>query len=336
MPSFPKAFVVIATFFVSFVALACRAHAIPADGSEALIREGLALRRNGNDEGALEKFTQAAAIRRSGRALAQIALAEQAIGRWVEAEDHLKEALALREEAWIAKNSPLLQSALADISSHLGMLEISGNVSGATVKVNGTARGRLPLREPLRVPLGTVMVELEAQGHFPLARSVVVLAGSRARESLNMVPSGQAPSSAFAPTPLPAVAAAAPEPSLADSATATQPSSSSWQRPTAIVSVVAAGALLVYGGIAHWQREQTVSAEREKEASGQSHCGQTGGGGDCANLRKDVKDRETQMMIGYGAAAALAATGGVLFWMAPARQSSAELVNVALFARGTF
>ena len=302
------------------------AQAIPADGSEALIREGLALRRNGNDEGALEKFTQAATIRRSGRALAQIALAEQAIGRWIEAEAHLKEALALRDEAWIAKNRPLLESALADISGHLGMLEVSGNVAGAVVKVNGAVRGRLPLRVPMRVPSGSLTVELEAEGHYPLARTVVVLAGGRARESLNMVPSTQAAVPVFTPTPSGSTAKA-PDVGL-DSGASAGPTST-WQRPAAIVSMVAAGAFAIYGGISHWQREKSVSQGKADGCTLQSN------EPSCRDVRKEISGRETSMMIGYGGAAALAATGGLLLWVAPA-SAPTESMSVAFFARGAF
>lgn len=319
-------FAIAMALLAPWLAASKSAQAIPADGSEALIREGLALRRNGNDEGALEKFTQAATIRRSGRALAQIALAEQAIGRWIEAEAHLKEALALREEAWIAKNRPLLESALADISGHLGVLEISGNVAGAVVKVNGTVRGRLPLREPLRVPSGSLTVELEAEGHYPLARTVVILAGGRARESLSMVPSTQAAVPAFTPTPL-GTPAKAPDVGL-DGGLSAGPSST-WQRPAAIVSMVAAGVFAIYGGIAHWQREKSVS---QGTADG---CTLQSPGPSCGDVRKEISGRETSMMIGYGGAAAFAATGGLLLWVAPAAAPT-ESMSVTLFARGAF
>lgn len=330
-----KFVLIVAVFCIAFFSISSRATAVPADGSEALIREGLALRRNGDDEGALVRFTQAAGIRRSGRALAQIALAEQAIGRWVESELHLKGALGLRDEAWIAKNRPLLESALKDISSHLGALELAANVSGAVIKVNGVVRGRSPLREPLRVPSGTVTVELEAEGYFPLARSVVVMSGGRARESLSMVPAAQSPQSS-----VPAYVPPAPTsttPTINESVLAERSSTaSSWQRPAAYVALVGSAALLVYGGVAHWQREKTVRGEIDKASAEQRFCGRNGTLPTCVELHKEISDYETHMAIGYGGAAVLAATGGLLFWLAPTASESTDVSSVALFARGAF
>src|SRR4051812_7480565 len=52
-----------------------------ADALE-LLREGVSLRREGRDEEALQRFQRAYEIGHGGRALAQIGLAEQALGRW--------------------------------------------------------------------------------------------------------------------------------------------------------------------------------------------------------------------------------------------------------------
>jgi len=60
----------------------------------AQISRGVALRRQGRDASALEVFQSAWRSSRAPRALAQVALAEQALGRWVAAEAHLVEALA--------------------------------------------------------------------------------------------------------------------------------------------------------------------------------------------------------------------------------------------------
>ncbi|MDX2023623.1 MAG: PEGA domain-containing protein [Deltaproteobacteria bacterium] len=301
--------------------------AAPADGSEALIREGLSLRRNGDDEGALERFSRAAAIHRGGRVLAQIALAEQALGRWVDAEAHLVESLGLREEAWIAKNRPLLESALADISGHLGTLELISSVAGARVKVNGTERGTMPLRAPLRVPSGTVTVELEADGYFPLARGVVVLAGGKARETLNMVPVKEnLPTVALLPRPQTVEPAAS---MLVQPADAPPAPSGRWQRRAAWTTAVAAGALLVYGGISHYQREHAV-----KDGT-RDGCTQISTDPKCESLRADLDAYETKMAIGYAGAAALAATSGLLFWLAP-ESSSSNSASATLFMRGSF
>src|SRR4029077_15141616 len=113
----------------------------PPRDEEALIKRGLELREKGDDEGALHEFHRAHELSRSGRALAQVALAEQALGHWTDAEGHLTEAMRRDQEPWIARNMRLLRQALADIQPHLGSLELSGGAGGAEVLINGAHVG---------------------------------------------------------------------------------------------------------------------------------------------------------------------------------------------------
>src|SRR3982751_2270792 len=72
-----------------------------ADDAEPLIRRGIELRRAGRDAEALEQFRQANQLAPSPRAAAQIGLAEQALGRWLDADGHLRAALAAPSDPWI-------------------------------------------------------------------------------------------------------------------------------------------------------------------------------------------------------------------------------------------
>jgi hypothetical protein len=156
-------------------------------GSEAaLMRRGLDLRQKGQDEAALQEFRRAYELSKTGHALAQIALAEQALGRWLEAESHLIEALT-RRESWIGKNKKHLDQALNDIQGHLGSLELPGEAKAGTVKVDGVQMATLPLTAPLRVPAGSVALEVQAPGYLPIIRNVVVPARGLAREHLAFV-----------------------------------------------------------------------------------------------------------------------------------------------------
>ena len=156
-------------------------------GSEAaLMRKGLDLRQKGQDEAALQEFRRAYELSRTGHALAQIALAEQALGRWLEAESHLTEALT-RQESWIGKNKKHLSQALNDIQGHLGSLELPGEAKAGTVKVDGVQMATLPLTAPLRVPAGTIALEVQAPGYLPILRNIVVPARGLAREQLTFV-----------------------------------------------------------------------------------------------------------------------------------------------------
>lgn len=153
------------------------APAQPIDPAEAeasaLLERGIQLRKAGDDRQALAAFEAAYARDRSPRALAQIALAEQALGRWVDAQAHLAAALAVRSDRWIVDHWQSLQAAEREIASHLGRLEVSCNVSGARVALDGRALGRTPLA-PTVVMSGQSVLEVEAVGFFEIKRSVQV------------------------------------------------------------------------------------------------------------------------------------------------------------------
>jgi PEGA domain len=175
--------------------------ATTSTNEEALINEGLALREKGDDEGALGSFRRAYELSKGARPLAQIALAEQALGRWADAEGHLGQAVLRSEDPWIARNKSLLEQALVEIQGHLGSLDLSGGVAGAEVRVNGTTVGSFPLKGPLRVPAGSVALEVRAPGYMPVARTVVVPSRGLAREAVVLVATvPAAPTHSIAPT----------------------------------------------------------------------------------------------------------------------------------------
>src|SRR5262245_14916190 len=73
------------------------------DAGDDSIARGVALRRQGRNAEALAEFQKAYARDPSPRALAQIALAQQALGNWVVAETGLVDALAARNDPWIQR-----------------------------------------------------------------------------------------------------------------------------------------------------------------------------------------------------------------------------------------
>lgn len=83
--------------------------------ADALIAEGVARRRAGDDEAALAFFANAYVLDPSPRARAQMALAEQALGRFELAEEHMLEALDEDDHPWIVENRGTLEEALVMI-----------------------------------------------------------------------------------------------------------------------------------------------------------------------------------------------------------------------------
>lgn len=150
--------------------------------------EGLALRREGRDSEAAERFRAAYAIEGSGRALAQLALAEQGAGEWVAAERDLIAAMAL-SDPWIAEHRGVLESAVAAIRSHLGRLQVVANVARAAVWIDGREAATLPMAAPISAVAGTVVVEVRADGYVPVQRSATIRAGELSRLSVELVAS---------------------------------------------------------------------------------------------------------------------------------------------------
>src|SRR5262245_713516 len=81
-----------------------RARASASNDEDALIRRGLELRRRGDDAAALPHFERAYWLAQSPRSAAQLGFAEQALGRWSDAEVHVAEALRAGDDPWVRKN----------------------------------------------------------------------------------------------------------------------------------------------------------------------------------------------------------------------------------------
>jgi tetratricopeptide (TPR) repeat protein len=156
-----------------------------AQDPEALYARGIQLREGGDDEAALEQFARAYALAPSGRLLAQMGFAEQALGRWPRAEEHLLAAQAARTP-WIVSHASVIQGALATIAARLGTVELIGGVAGARVRVDGEDRGTLPAAARVRVPAGSMVVEVQANGYFTYQRALQVAAGATVRETVEL------------------------------------------------------------------------------------------------------------------------------------------------------
>lgn len=169
-----------------------------AEDASALIDRGIELREQQRDEEALELFERAHRIEPSPRALAQIGLAEQALGRWVEAEEHLRAALAATGDAWIRSRRDVLSQALDEIGRHVGRLEVRSDVDGAEVHVDGRRVATLPA-EPIAVRAGRVELTVTAPGRRAVVRTVEVTGGSLVRETVDLpLDSGSSDSAAGA------------------------------------------------------------------------------------------------------------------------------------------
>ena len=157
-----------------------------ATEADTLIAEGVKLRETKQDGAALKKFKAAYRLSRSARAMAQIGLAEQALGRWIQAETHLTAAMERTENRWVRKYEVVLRQALNTIQKKLGHLEVAVTVEGASVYVNGRRVGFTPLSKPTRVVAGSVAIKVKARGYLPATRTIEVAPGMLARERFRL------------------------------------------------------------------------------------------------------------------------------------------------------
>jgi hypothetical protein len=189
------------------IASLARFAAAADDASAAdLLRAGVKLRHEGLDEAALALFERAAAIAPTPVARAQIALAEQALGRWLDAEAHLRVALDAEEDPWIVANRAALDLARDAIAGHLGWLTVDVGAPSADIHFGGHSIA--PFVEA-RVASGSGELEVRAAGYAPVERPIDVPPGEHTRLTIalealrpDLLPEPHVPAAAGGRSPL--------------------------------------------------------------------------------------------------------------------------------------
>ncbi len=171
--------------------------------AEALVREGVELRRQGQDEAAVGVLRRAYQLRGSPRATGQLALAEQSLGRWARAESLLRSALRAVDDPWVARNREVLTGALAVAEQHLATVEVLGGVDGSELRVDDERVGALPGDRTLRVAAGSARVSCVTPDGVVTTRVLELTPRAVGRVSFPGVVRAPAPSPAtvLAPTP---------------------------------------------------------------------------------------------------------------------------------------
>jgi hypothetical protein len=216
-----------------------------AEDVESMIRQGVELRRQGKDLDALALFRSAVAIQRAPHAVAQLALAEQALGLWPEADADFKEALTATGDPWIRKNRQTLEKAQKVVADHVGSLVVWGTPDGTELVINGEVVGKLPQTHELRLPAGSVQLTARAPGYVETTRAIQIGGGALLREHVVLAAAPKANEISLAappvaPPPVVVVAPGATEPGEQTDSEARPAIYKRWWFWTAI-GVVAAG-----------------------------------------------------------------------------------------------
>jgi hypothetical protein len=168
-----------------------QAQAAPTEGEaspevEALVQQGIELRRTGRDPEALAAFQAAVEREPSIRIKLHLAAAHQALGHWQEADTLLREALRADADPYVRRHRATLEKAAEFVGRRMGNLDVQGGPEGAEVRVNGKPQGTLPLAAPLRVPVGSYTLEVRLDGYYSVSRPVAITSRGITRETIQL------------------------------------------------------------------------------------------------------------------------------------------------------
>jgi hypothetical protein len=156
------------------------------DDPEALIRQGVELRRRGDDVTAHGYFDRAYERSHTPRSSAQLGLSDLALSKWLDAELRLSEALTA-PDPWVESHKEALEKARTTARAHLGRVAVTGAPANASVAAGDGAAAALPRDGVIWVNPGTVAIRVQAPGFQPAVREVWVAAGGRAATQVALV-----------------------------------------------------------------------------------------------------------------------------------------------------
>jgi hypothetical protein len=158
---------------------------------ETLIRQGIELRRKGDDARAHGYFKRAYELSKTPRAAAQLGLVDQALGRWLEAEILIVQAVA-SNDPWVQQHRSTLDDGLKVVRQHLGGVVVGDAPAGTTWSDADHAAGPLPAGGAIWVSPGESTLRFEAPGQTALTKTVKVAAGESVSVKVDFAPQGGA------------------------------------------------------------------------------------------------------------------------------------------------
>lgn len=299
------------------------------DQSEILIREGVELRKRGQDAQAFDRFQTAYELAHSARAAVQLGLCEMALGRWLDSEAHLTEGLA-SSAPWILRNRAIFEGARTTVRGKLVKVVVNGGPPGAIVGVNGQQVGKLPNILPVYAAPGEVVVVAHSPAYLEqrvtnsasagetigvvidlqprVERPVAVAAGSAPSPSKKEASAQPLASARPVDSPVPAVAKTTPiEPPV------TPASVASWHQAAFVTTGALAGASLVLGAVSQFTRHSAASDFADPARGCDKSDGVVVGDATCDGIAQRFDRSNRLMLVGYVGAAVLATTATILW-----------------------
>ena len=154
---------------------------------EAILKRGIQLRREGQDEAALAVFQEAEAqAPNSVRVLLHVATAAQAASKWLLADEYLRKADSHNNDPYYQRYRAEIDEVRNTTAQRVGHFRAVGEPSGAEVILNGQVVGTLPMENPKTLEAGTYVLEVNKAGFYRLRRPISVPGGVLTRETVQL------------------------------------------------------------------------------------------------------------------------------------------------------
>jgi tetratricopeptide (TPR) repeat protein len=172
--------------------------------AQAILKQGSALFEQGDYQSALDKFEEAYAAFPSPKLQFNIAQADRALGRPVDALKAFETFVSLAPDASPEALSDARKSIL-ELRSRLGQIDIECSPTESTVTIDGKAVGTAPVRAPIWAEPGHHQVTIEHRGFTPAIESAEVIVGKIQHLTIKLKSSTAPPPAAvtLAPSPAP-------------------------------------------------------------------------------------------------------------------------------------
>jgi hypothetical protein len=157
----------------------------PCRDNDRIIEHSQTLRRQTRDAEALQELSALWQRCPSPRLQAQIALAEDALGHYMDSYTHLNNALGAVSDPWIESRRSALEEVRQHVRARLAALLLSADVTGAELYISGHRVGALPLAEPYVTAVGAVELEVRHNGNVTRF-SRTLTEGATLRETLHV------------------------------------------------------------------------------------------------------------------------------------------------------
>jgi hypothetical protein len=313
--------------------------AIAQEEPEALIRQGVEMRKRGDDLKAHGYFQRAYDIARTPRSAAQLGLADLAIEDNVAAEQHLSEAMS-SSDPWVRQNRGMFEKSRATARSRLAKLVISGAPESTTVEIAGHPPVALSPDATVWIPPGGAELRFAAPKYEPETKTVNVAAGASGTLEIALRSSSAGKVVAAVPDTRPIDLPPPKHDELPPPSppSPNEPSTRPWQVTGAWVAGGVGLAFVVTGVTAQLLYASKInefnSVTDAPNPSG--HCDKAlpnDGGGSCKSLLDAANTRSTVATIGYVAGGVAIAGAVVLYLIAPSASARHDVAASCAPAR---